>query len=989
MLLKIPLKFILVFALIVIAIGSTSYYSYRNIVLSSESGTMISQSRQTLFLIDRVSNQVTSLEDNAGRAVLTGDRMYFDDYDTSRQMLTQEVELLKKFEKTNPTQQQNIANLQLKVNAALAMVDNAFKMRTDSLESTLTYIETGRGKVYFDEIKNTLTRMKDDESSLFALLESENSQATYQSVRAILLSAGLALLFILCLLFLLNSDISKRKRVEQLALEIEKKFQHIFENMADMVFICDYNGYFKILNQRAINITGYTPEELRGKHFSFIIAPGWVQGLSQFYAAQFKNKTDETLKEFQIVTKTGEKKWVEQKAVTLKNGNRVTGFQCIVRDISVPKNMESGMVQSNNKFQNIFNSSPFAISIAELESGIIHDINEEFISVFGYTRDDVKEHSIINIGMLRREEINKIAEDARIYGTVKNREHKFYSKSGEPVTCLYSNIPVDFDGIPCLLMMYNNISELKRLEIALTESDKKFLAIFSSSTQAVCVSEITDDTKPGLITEVNSAFCELFQIGKAQVIGHTMTEIGLIEEQYFEKVIADFAGKKYISNHEMNLNAVSGEKLTCLVSFNEVELNGTLNKVWIFNNITERKKLENELVAAKEKAEESIHAKESFVANMSHEIRTPITGIMGLTELLGETPLADEQKEYLSGIMHSSESLLTIINEILDISKINAGKIIIEKVPFNLHKIIKNVAFTLEPRALQKGILFKCRIDESVPENVVGDSVRLSQILWNLAGNAIKFTDKGFVEVSVIKLSEEKNKIRLLFTVIDTGIGIAKNRLKNIFEEFTQADSTISRKYGGTGLGLPIANKLVELHGGTISIESQEGLGSAFRFSLEYGKYSPQYISPDIAIEKLQFKDQVDLAGLNVLLAEDNIINQGVCRKILTNRGASIDIVDNGKKVIDMLVAKPYDIILMDIQMPEMNGYEAARYIRSMKSTKANIPIIALTAFAMEGENDKCFAAGMNGYISKPFKANELCTKVWQYTRQKKSFATY
>ncbi len=385
------------------------------------------------------------------------------------------------------------------------------------------------------------------------------------------------------------------------------------------------------------------------------------------------------------------------------------------------------------------------------------------------------------------------------------------------------------------------------------------------------------------------------------------------------------------------------------------------------------------------RAENALHnQKELFMANMSHEIRTPVTGIMGLTELLDETNLTTVQQEYLDGIKNSSESLLAIINEILDISKINAGKITFEKKVFDFRSIIKNIAFTLIPKANQKDVSFSYSIDDVIPKEIIGDQVRLSQILWNIAGNAIKFTEKGSVQLKISLQNEDDTSVRLLFSVADTGIGIPDNRLEGIFEAFTQADPNTSRKYEGTGLGLTIASKLIELQGGSISVESIVDKGSTFRFSIPYNKYFPRKKPEEIDAGQLPSLNIFNLENIHVLLAEDNKVNQKVCSKILTSKGVRVDIAENGKIAVYLASSKQYDIILMDIQMPEMDGYEATRFIRTtMPKPICDTPIIALTAFAMEGEDEKCKAAGMNGFVSKPFKANELCAKIMQFTGQK------
>ena len=983
--LRVPRNLIFIFILTGIAIGSAAYYSYKNVVLTSQSGEMVSQAKETLFRIERVITQINSVETSAREAFINADKKSLSEYDSNSVELTQKITALKNLIKENPIQEQSIIMLEAHLNAEMGIVDTALQSNAAFPGKAGKYLEIGPGKANFDEIKATLNSMKENENNLLLLREEENSKATYKSVQAILLSAGLAILLILWLLYMLNSDISKRRKAEKLAFENEKKYRNIFDNVGDVLFTSNYKGICTMVNPRITDLSGYKPEELIGKHFSYLVAPEWQQEVEEHYLNQFKNRIEETLKEFRIITKSGQKKWVEQKAVLTMEGTRVVEYQCTVRDITERKSMESALVQSNKKFQNIFNSSPFAIAIIELESGKVLEINEEFTSVFGFTKEDVEGKSTIQLGMLNQEERSKIVDLIKMNGFTKNKDQDYHTKSGEVVSCIYSSILIDMDGTPTILAMFSNISELKKLEKALAESNRKFLTIFSSSLQAVSISEIPEDGNLGKITEVNQAFCELFKLKKSDLLGHTLLESGLLSAPTVEKIIADADGKRFLVNYELDMRKKTGEKITCLISFNEVELGGKFYRISLFNDITERKKLENELIAAKEKAEESTRAKEIFVANMSHEIRTPMTGIIGLSELLSHTSLTTEQNEFLDGIKHSSESLLSIINEILDISKINSGKIEFEKIPFNLHSIIKNVAFTLEPRAIQKGIQFKFNISDSVPEKVMGDSVRLSQILWNLGGNALKFTEKGFVEIGVIKLSEVDEKVRLMFTIKDTGIGIPEHRLADIFEEFIQAETATSRKYGGTGLGLTIANKLVELQGGTISVESEEHVGSTFRFTLEYGIYHQQIKAPGITSENTLLKElDFDLSGLSVLLAEDNKINQGVCSKILTGRGAKVEVVDDGKKVIEKLNSKFFDVVLMDIQMPEMDGYEATKYIRTHMSKPASgIPIIALTAFAMEGEDEKCKAAGMNGFVSKPFKPNELCAKIMQFTTQK------
>lgn len=391
----------------------------------------------------------------------------------------------------------------------------------------------------------------------------------------------------------------------------------------------------------------------------------------------------------------------------------------------------------------------------------------------------------------------------------------------------------------------------------------------------------------------------------------------------------------------------------------------------------ERRKGMHEVLKAKNLAEQAKEAQEQFLANTSHEIRTPMNGIIGMTNHLMETPLSNQQKDYVSVIKESSNNLLSLINELLDLSKIIAKKIVFESKEFDLREIIKGVVRLLEFKTKEKNIQIIFDVDAMIPNTIIGDSIRLKQIILNLVENAVKFTKDGEIRILVKLLEENTDTLELLFSIEDTGIGIPESKLNVIFENFTQVNAKTTRKYSGTGLGLAITKQLIEQQDGSIGVSSKVNVGSVFSFNLKFRKVIS--LTRDQANHKFNFSvfPQADLSGFNVLIVDDNKINQQVAALTLKKWNVDAIVATSASEAFDLLKDTKFDLILMDVTMPEIDGFEATNEIRKNPDPQiANLPIIAITAAAFVGDRNKCLAAGMNDYISKPFNPEDLLRKL-------------
>lgn len=495
----------------------------------------------------------------------------------------------------------------------------------------------------------------------------------------------------------------------------------------------------------------------------------------------------------------------------------------------------------------------------------------------------------------------------------------------------------------------------------------------------------------GKITDMNRAFTHL--MGKNRIdLTYTDFKTYFCEPEKAETLFKEVFDKKTVTNFPLVLE---NSKTTDLLFNGSVFLDQQYNivgAVLVGRDISELKRVQNELIEAKllaetiaketekakQKAEEATKAKQQFLSNMSHEIRTPMNAIIGFTKVMLRTEISSKQREYLSAIKMSGDALVVLINDILDLAKVEAGKMNFERQPFKLASCISAILQLFENKIQEKKLELIAYYDEEIPEVLLGDPTRLHQIMSNLISNAVKFTEKGSIQVSVKLLEQDQSNALVVFTVSDTGIGIAENKKEKIFENFQQATVETARMYGGTGLGLAIVKQLVEAQGGQIEVNSIPGVGSTFSFVLSFPKTS----------KKVREETEMPIAisetdKAKVLVAEDMKMNQLLMKTLIEEFGFSCTVVENGRCAVEKLATEPFDIVLMDLQMPEMGGFEATEHIRN--EMNSDIPIIALTADVTTTDLEKCKMVGMDDYISKPIDDRLLFNSIVNQLKNHKS----
>ncbi|UTW51026.1 PAS-domain containing protein [bacterium SCSIO 12827] len=782
-------------------------------------------------------------------------------------------------------------------------------------------------------------------------------------------------------------DITKRKTAEQ-QIDLQSAILRMtLDSMPSGLCVFDENMQYVTFNRQFSEVWGLDPDQVQ------IGTSAWetahiLAERGDFGDAHRNRSVVERVSAVREGNLSSEVPLADGRVVYARYGEWYNGYLVgVFDDVTEQKTAQMVLEETQARLTAITENVPIMLALKGLDGRFL-SANSIFAEWHGTTVDDLIGKSVHDLvprdraGEIAKLEREVIASGEIVILEAESALHK--TPNGQPTIYRLTKFPVrDREGtITGLGTAMIDITEQKEAERELAHQKAILETTLESMDQGITMF----DEKLDVIT-ANSKFMELLQFPKDRFPpGTNLSEFfrynaergeygpGDVEQQVQERM--DLARR--FEAHHFERTRPDG----MVIDIRGNPLPDQRGFVTTYSDVTQQKRAERALLEAKLVAEEANEAKSAFLANMSHEIRTPLNAIVGLTGLALQTKLTEQQEDYLTKVDMSSHALLGLINDILDFSKIEAGKLEIETVPFNLDDVIQNLSAMTSARAGAKPLEIRFHIDPDVPKNLKGDPLRLGQILINLTANAIKFTESGSVVVKVLRepapLTGIAEKQMLRFEVTDTGIGMSQDQINKLFQPFTQADISTTRQFGGTGLGLAISHSLVTMMGGKIGVESAEGKGSTFWFTVEVTALAAAPRADTRSTHHPLPADSISrtlaqIVGMRILVVEDNEINQQVAQEILGHAGVVAEIAGNGQVAVEMVSATPYDAVLMDLQMPVMDGYKATRIIRAEPRHK-DLPIIAMTAHAMSSERDKCLATGMNDHLTKPIDPNRLYT---------------
>ena len=770
-----------------------------------------------------------------------------------------------------------------------------------------------------------------------------------------------------------HTDITRQKEIEKKLEATAGQLSSLIKNLNAGVLLENSDMTIGLVNEQLCEMFGlkHRPDKIKGKDMQiFLQQSGSIfknpDAIEKDIAALRNNRTLRVGDLLQL--KDG--RYYERDFIPIRNEEDNDGYLWVYIDVTEKINADQKLDEQRKFYEQILDNIPSDIAVFDDQHRYLY-LNPKAISdpelrrwMIGKKDEDYIQRRNKPLSLLegRRNLFNGIMESKQL----KSWEEKLQQEDGSFKYILRNMYPVvnDLNKVEIVIGYGVDISEIKEIQQKVAQSEKKYRDLIQNS-----LAIITTHDMKGSFTSANPMVKKLYGFEDAELIGHNLTEFMPAEDRkLFDENYLDIIKRDKEASGIFRVLHRNGSIVYSLYNNYLKEEPGEEPYVIGFAvDITERVLMEKELKIAKKITEELAQTKHNFLVNMSHEIRTPMNAIMGMSRQLQKSPLNLQQNRYLDAIRSSSEDLLMIINDILDLAKLEAGKLSIEKIGFDPKVSMARVMQVMQHKAEEKGILFtNSFFDTRIASVLRSDPYRLNQVMLNLVSNAIKFTLVGSVDISCVLVEEKGNEQKVRFIVSDTGTGMDDSFLKSLFKKFSQEDESVGRRFGGTGLGMNITKQLVDLMEGTIEVESRKGVGTSVSVTFFFEKGMPD----DLPQKQVTPFDTGNLINKKILVADDNEMNRLVATTILKEYGVLVTECTNGEEAVEATASGIFDLVLMDIQMPVMDGFEATREIRN--TLHSNLPVIALTANAIKGENEKCIKAGMNDYLNKPFEEREL-----------------
>ena len=786
------------------------------------------------------------------------------------------------------------------------------------------------------------------------------------------------------LLFSIIHDVTDRESAARRVRESEERIRSIFNLAAVGIARVKPNGKFLEVNEHLCTLFGYSRPELLTKTFQELTHPDDLAASVSLVKKLLTGEIATYSLEKHYIRKSGEIFWGVINSALVHTDDPADRYTVVVvKEITERKLLEERLSRISREQQVIMDTS--SIGIAMISERRLGWVNAAMTRIFGYSQEELtgKATKELFVTLTEHDRVGSEAYPLMMQGKEYQSEISMHHRDGHSIWLQMTGRMINPDDFTQgSVWSFADITARvvleqthKKNETMLHSLQTRQTTIFRTSPDLIAISERSS----GRFLEVNEAFERIIGYSRDETLGRTSQELGIWGSwELRRQMLAALGDSPRLMNYVTSLRRKSGELFPVLMSLEQSELDGKSCLIFSARDITEQERIKMELLHARNVAEAANRAKSEFLANMSHEIRTPMAAIIGLSDLTLETALAPVQRDYLEKITASAHSLLGIINDILDLSKVEAGKLSLEMVDFSLSASLEKVANIITCQITAKELEYRAITAPDVPRYLHGDPLRLEQVLLNLLSNAVKFTHQGRIELAINLVEATAERLVLEFRVSDTGIGLSPEQSVAIFAPFTQGETSTTRQYGGTGLGLSICQRLVTLMGGELQVESEPGEGSVFSFTVGFLPAS----APEEQAPAPESSDLQVITGARVLLVEDNPINQQIARVQLTHAGLQVTVAANGREAVELVMqaATPFDLVLMDIQMPEMDGYEATRRIR-LHCSSEELPILAMTAYALAEERHKCLDVGMNDHLAKPIDVAQLHAKLCRWVK--------